>query len=82
MGDKRPWPQVLRRLPGVKRTRGEDETETVTSQRRGEKITVAVDADLLQCCVCSGPLTTPLFQVYIYMRNQSLMINVFSTRES
>ncbi|RLN22754.1 E3 ubiquitin-protein ligase SINA-like 7 [Panicum miliaceum] len=62
MGDKRPWPQVLRRLPGVKRTRGEDETETVTSQHRAEKITVAVDADLLQCCVCSGPLTTPLFQ--------------------
>ncbi|OEL19433.1 hypothetical protein BAE44_0019550 [Dichanthelium oligosanthes] len=33
-----------------------------TSQHRVEKITVAVDADLLQCCVCSGTLTPPLFQ--------------------
>ncbi|KAG2595988.1 hypothetical protein PVAP13_5KG123300 [Panicum virgatum] len=62
MGDKRPWPRVLRQLPGMKRPRGEDETQTVTSQHRAEKITVDVDADLLQCCVCSGPLTAPLFQ--------------------
>ena len=63
MGDRRPWPRVLRQLPGMKRPRGEDETQTVTSQHRAEKITVDVDADLLQCCVCSGPLTAPLFHM-------------------
>ena len=29
----------------------------------GEKITVAIDPDLLECRVCCGPLKPPLFQV-------------------
>jgi hypothetical protein len=51
--------------PNVFAHRGQAETAAATSQHRAEKITVTIDADLLQCCVCCGPLTTPLFQVYI-----------------
>ncbi|RCV24429.1 hypothetical protein SETIT_5G083300v2 [Setaria italica] len=66
MGSKRPR-QVLitgcgRKGPAVFAPRGQAETAAATSQHRAEKITVTLDADLLQCCVCSGPLTTPLFQ--------------------
>ncbi|CAO2174412.1 unnamed protein product [Urochloa humidicola] len=66
MGSKRPR-QVLITGCGVKEPhvfapRGQAETAATTSQHQAEKITVAVDPNLLQCCVCSGPLTTPLFQ--------------------
>lgn len=70
MGEKRPQHELIARC-GVKRMeqvqvfapRGHAETSAAASQHRAEKIIVSVDADLLQCCVCSGPLTTPLFQV-------------------
>ncbi|KAJ1282842.1 hypothetical protein BS78_03G083000 [Paspalum vaginatum] len=65
-GVKRPPPAATGYTPrcgSIKGRRVQAETAAATSQHRAEeKVTVAVDSDLLQCCVCSGPLTPPLFQ--------------------
>ncbi|CAL4951143.1 unnamed protein product [Urochloa decumbens] len=68
MGSKRPRQVFITgcavgvKGPQVFARRWQAETAATTSQHQEEKITVTIDANLLQCCVCSGPLTTPLFQ--------------------
>ncbi|KXG32029.1 hypothetical protein SORBI_3003G092600 [Sorghum bicolor] len=63
MGGKRPRQQVpLSRAP-TKGPRLQDETLAEMSQHQAEeKITVTINANLLKCCVCFGPLTSPIFQ--------------------
>ncbi|KAG0536847.1 hypothetical protein BDA96_03G097400 [Sorghum bicolor] len=62
MGGKGPR-QVLQASAATKGPRRLTEVPAETSQHQAmEKITATINANLLQCCVCSGPLTPPLFQ--------------------
>jgi E3 ubiquitin-protein ligase SIAH1 len=72
MGGKRPRQQVpLSRAP-TKGPRLQDETLAEMSQHQAEeKITVTINANLLKCCVCFGPLTSPIFQVWMCRNNLS-----------
>ncbi|XP_066313970.1 uncharacterized protein [Miscanthus floridulus] len=63
MGGKRPRQQVPPPRAATKGPRLQAETLAETSQHQaGAKITVAINANLLKCCVCFGPLTPPIFQ--------------------
>ncbi|XP_062208797.1 E3 ubiquitin-protein ligase SINA-like 7 [Phragmites australis] len=53
---------TMQHHPNVKVVRVEGEAAAATSHHDKEKITVAIDAELLECGVCFGPLTPPLFQ--------------------
>ncbi|KAK3160200.1 hypothetical protein QOZ80_1BG0056520 [Eleusine coracana subsp. coracana] len=48
--------------PNRKRPRAEDADSPIRPYDGEKKITVAIDAELLECCVCCGPLKSPLFQ--------------------
>jgi hypothetical protein len=64
MAGKRPR-QVSPLRTAMKGPRWQIETPAETSQHQAEeKITVTINAYLLKCSVCSGPLMPPLFQVW------------------
>lgn len=68
--------QAIRTPPGTKKgLRQQAETQAETSQHQAkEKIAVTIDANLLQCCVCSSPLMPPLFQVWMCGINLSCLM--------